>query len=595
MEQVAFANQKTIEKVIQMIAEDIIITEKGFLATGDQLQRLSQASKGLIDDASCITTTLSGSKVVELTRELKEEVEHELTRLQNRVHSMTPLIGKISANMTRLRSELKDLKQIASRLHVLGVTSKIEDAKYASDQTDFTLLTQKIESLAEQSESRLTQIENLHKHANQALDASSSDISCLSEIAIKDLDQLRLQLEQTSQTMQGQIDFGQTLSEENAKIIEQLVESTSECVASLQFQDITRQQLEHIQEALTSAHRVSTEPDPVNHPETRLVEEPETISWRQHIVGITMLQEHQIGFSHDELDRALKKLKQHLTTFAEATITIDSNALRLLQSRQPGQTGYLDNLNVRFQEVAQKSQHANSIFNGLQARIQDTLATLRNMMSSLKTISGIGEEIHLIAINAQITAYQYGKRGRTLGVIAESIQKLSNQTRSAVDRFTEDLQEMEGASQEMVKTKLMGDKKREQFDSLIQAILHSTEQEAISLGEMLEAVRIHCEDIQSRVQATKKAVDRLPTLNTLESCRDILRELNRELVKGSSKEVQTAIEQELEELKVTYTMETERRVHQLVASQIKASSTEAEILNQEPVQSEEDWDDIELF
>ena len=78
--------------------------------------------------------------------------------------------------------------------------------------------------------------------------------------------------------------------------------------------------------------------------------------------------------------------------------------------------------------------------------VQTAAGTIEEMSAFADDIDGIGIEIELVALNAVVKAAHTGKEGAALGVLAESIQKLSSDSRRQATAVADALREVRSAA-----------------------------------------------------------------------------------------------------------------------------------------------------
>jgi methyl-accepting chemotaxis protein len=333
-----------------------------------------------------------------------------------------------------------------------------------------------------------------------------------------------------------------------------------EIVVALQFQDITRQQMEHATEALVNM-RSSLEANAVKAGEA---------------AEICALQSAQLVHSSDELLSAVARIAVTLKTVARESEAITAGAHALFQ--QADLMGHasvesiehgLNTIATAFSENIDTNRKLIEIMRG----VSDDLGEINTFAED---IDYIGSEIRLIALNAIIMAAQAGEAGAGFSVIAQTVKQQSEDIcrqaaaiTTSIHAITDHVAELQAFLTEDGEGEAEGsgaDKRRGELEKAI-----------VRLNE----VTCNATDILSR---TDEASERLASLigealSALES-RDVARTLKGEVIPRLDRLVATLsagnndISQGdgIARLNRRYTMESERNIHRRFAVITPASA-----------------------
>jgi|GEM_PF-3218395 len=194
-------------------------------------------------------------------------------------------------------------------------------------------------------------------------------------------------------------------------VMSELGAAIGQVIVDLQFHDMTRQQLEHVIEALDEEEaRLSG--DVVDREELAKAGELAEL-----LVGQVLHARDEIRASVEGLLTNLYALGERVRDVAGELSAVSSSSsivLRALESQLGEALRALRDCTARTHDVV-----------GVAANI----ATIVDELSGfIKEIGGIGDQIHLIAFNAIVRSARTGERGRAVGALADEIQAVASAT-----------------------------------------------------------------------------------------------------------------------------------------------------------------------
>jgi methyl-accepting chemotaxis protein len=205
------------------------------------------------------------------------------------------------------------------------------------------------------------------------------------------------------------------------------------------------------------------------------------------------------------------------------------------------------------------------------AVIRSIARTVEEMSSFMDDIKEIGEEIELVALNAEIKAAHTGSKGAALGVLAESIQHLSADSRGYRSAVSETLDAIRSTASEMSRAAGMEDADVSR-DSEVEEMKRTLDRLLESLARINGSVVSPLSQLDGEARALSEGIETIirgMTARTLVSgvvdgvvagLREIEAECRRidpswETARGTD---------DLRELAERYTMHEERDIHNSV-------------------------------
>jgi ABC-type transporter Mla subunit MlaD len=228
-------------------------TENEFLQIGSQLQSFYQRSADISAIANHLVAVVSGESIDALTSRLQQmmaDMEAYLANARSRSSLSCSTLEQVQSLLDKLSEPLEGFQKMNKTLRMLSISTKIESSRLGELGSGFVNLAMDVEKLSHQVNEKSASI-LAHRHLLATLITENLALVRATETK-QDVD-VSATLEDTSANLMELVavnercmKFGSTVSTISAEV----TESISEVVSSMQMHDMTRQQLEHVVEAL---------------------------------------------------------------------------------------------------------------------------------------------------------------------------------------------------------------------------------------------------------------------------------------------------------------------------------------------------------
>ena len=619
-----------MERMALLIRGRLHEREDDFLALGARFMEFSQASRMLSKKAADLAELTTGGAIEQGIEQLSGELK-DMTSACDFTSSEASLdqLKGLLAVIAELMEHVGSFGRVVRSLQMLGISTRIESARLGSRGLGFATLADDVEKLAQmivaKSSSIMEKSKSLHGMTQsvhqRTLELTRTQRGCSDRIMTEvggNLDSL-LNMADRSRRVIGD------LSVQTAEISRNI----SDVVASMQFHDIVRQQVEHVDEALQDmmgmidAHPSGSCPYPKpedwtdddacvpgddadgSGPEAedadicaaaREAGDRELVGW---IADVTAIQVSQLDHSSSRLEEAVASLKGSLMGIAGTVLDMGRDVAAIMDTGDSQGESVLDRIAEGSASVILSMRE----FTDKAAEIGGLMATVAGTVSEIAAfvddIEDVGSEIELIALNAAIKAAHTGDEGRALGVLAEAIQHLSTDARGHTHVVSDMLRRIadaaasleQNASQytETEQLKAMAGRQEElmgrlrQVNATFQSLFSEVGRESDALGR----------DLEELAGGITLAEDVCPGLMEARGELDTLVRLAREAVPEAD---DVGRPERLRELLARYTMEAERMVHETTfgseaVAQTRGGDEEVELFGDDA-----DADDgVELF
>jgi methyl-accepting chemotaxis protein len=387
-------------------------TEDEFLAIGGRLQDFYQRGTEITALASEMMGEVAGEQVTQTMdgiANLLDEMGRYVGNARQEIEASSSTLSEILALLEQVAGPLSGFKKVNKVLRMLGISTKIESARLGQSAAGFDTLASDVGDLAVQVNDKAGVI---LKRKDDLARAIEQTLSGVLNAGAQQHDQVLGILDKTRGSLAALSGINARCSSSMAGISavsEEVSRSIGEVVMSMQTHDIVRQQIEHVDEALTEL-------------KGRLAS---GTAGADEVAWVCELQSAQLRHASQELDGAVQAIIGNLKEVARQQSG--------LSTETRGMAGIADQTGGSFFSEMQKditvvtaalldSSRVNRSLCGAMGTVTDTVGEIASFVGDIEKI---GEEIKLIALNAQIKSAYTGEEGAALGVLAEAIQRLS--------------------------------------------------------------------------------------------------------------------------------------------------------------------------
>lgn len=590
--QVALDCAHGLEAFGRAVVGEFSAKEKDFLRLGALLAQFSDEAMAVSRQAAELTSLTSGETVQETTSLLSENLKRLRSGNagQDNMDELVELeaIASVGGKLTEI---IREFSRLVKHLSMLGIATRIESARLGSSGMGFATLSDDVEKLAlkivSASENILHRAHELTVQTKAAGESLRAIHAAQKGSSLATMEQLHLDLHALEQLSRK--------SRESAGEISGLAQivgsSVSEAVHSMQFHDIIRQQLEHVDEA-TSEVRTQV----LDLPDDERLDPDEVLDVVAWMHGVLSLQRSQLGNARARFAEAMQDLDESLRTVASQVEQMADMAGSL---GAQGANGVLSQIENGVAGVAASLREQVSLGGKMATVMKDVADSIREMSTSVFEIEEVGSEIELIAINASIKAAHTGEEGKALGVLASAIQKLSVDARTHTEQVLELLKSVDQSS-EALHSASVSHSSSEAAEPVIAELLGETEQLKdldTLVAARAEALRRAAGTLNGEILNAVESLEfRHPLIDAMAMGEARLHELVDQVGPYVQQAKGGRHSAKLKEMLKRYTMEAERLVHENVLGG-GVASLEAAHAGDTAVSDDPDGlgDNIELF
>ncbi|MHC1744221.1 MAG: hypothetical protein AB9873_14465 [Syntrophobacteraceae bacterium] len=582
-----------VEQELEILTES---TEGEFLAIGESLQQFHRRTVEIAGISQAIARLMTGEDVDRLIAHFNEIIDR-MEGLEGESRKNADTLLQVLETSAALMGQLSAFQRTVRSLRILCISIKIESARLGGDDMGFGDLGSEVGSLALEIEERCAR---LFSHAESLAGLIQQALVKVRDLGHRQHAQAKLMVDSILSSL-GSLTEKHARSSDVARNLairyQSLSRSIGQIVGSMQFHDITRQQIEHAKDALSMIENRLSSPSSSGAPDAdrgcdcvggKAFDAASVLNrfmdrvtfWRCNASGrstetlgmagdICALQIAQLQHARDGLVGAVNNIADNLRAVSGLVTEMSQEARQMVGAAGETDRLSLEDIGAGFTSIL--AAHCGYADAGTElSQVMTALAgTLGDMSGYTTDIESIGAKIKLIALNAIVKAAHIGDSGVSLGVLAEGIHELSVETGRQTERVTESLASIIAASQSLrvggsedrdgrvglmthleAALKTLPDTLREVNGELLGLLSRMDEDGRELSAEILRVI----DDISvhKRVDAVIcGAVSRLEEIVALSTSR-----------RGDEDEAARA--KRMKALEASYTMEEEREIHQSI-------------------------------
>ena len=522
-------------------------TEEDFLIIGRKLTGFMQTVNLISAELTGLANLLSGEHVPRATKALTDALARSREMSAN-AEEGNRLLSAMRQEAGRLGQTLSGFHGTLSAFHIVGVLTRVETARLGSAGADFGNLAEDVKLLAANVQAQIAGALATAAELIPPIESLLREISALEEERTHDLPGV---ISGVLANLELFRDIRQRTRDASIRLAgryDAIASGFDNLVVSIQFHDITRQQVEH---AVAVLRRLISPAAP-------------------DTAAVLMLQSSQLADADRKFSASAASIARNLERIAGGVreMAAESQTLSGLSADQKDcfflelERG-LSAILTSFSGCAEAEAAARTASGGM-------ADTIGRMHRSVEEIRAIEIRMRRMALNAGIRAAQLGAPGNALGVLAESMQKLACESGQRSETLVAALTSMSQAAARLGHREPDGapapgarDTAQEGMRTAVEELHSLSERSFAQIAQVVARGASLSEDVSAARKAF--AVGAL-FADAIGRARGMLQEIAGETSAGRQRDPAQGQEPELADFTRHYTMQAERDVHQAVAA-----------------------------
>jgi hypothetical protein len=431
-------------KPLESISVD---TEPEFIKLGNNLRSIFSRAEDVASLTADAAGLINGRSDASALSDIGEISRLSLKKLDSCTDEVSKALSHLSScfeYLKKLNDRYPIIIRVAKTLNMVALNISMESSRNETSDDTFNIFVNEIKSLAYKVSDIARKIKEDSQQAgkNQKKDFDS---------ILSRRNQLSIIAGKARETVSANMSRIETLLERSLQILHQseirsrkISGLVGDVVASIQFHDITRQQIEHIMHAFVDISNIDDEISDSENPSR----ESDRFEKAYSIINLQISQLAQVvvevGEADKKITRAFEKIGQEIDALVEGLGSLEKDS----NCGEEGQGGF-NFLLSGLEKLNNVTTQGEALMNEIFQKIHSSSASASSISGYLGLMEDIGMELHIKAINALIMSRKLGQTGITISILAKDVRNISKGSNDFVSEVIDILQSIEGLGREL--------------------------------------------------------------------------------------------------------------------------------------------------
>jgi hypothetical protein len=275
--------------------------------------------------------------------------------------------------------------------------------------------------------------------------------------------------------------------------------STDKVVMSLQSEDLARQRIEHVQEAL---QRVAASLDGGDHVES--------------CAGLLVLQRAQLLSARNLVADSIQTIGSSLRSLEPRIQDLLSRTSLLAKETEEDSQSFADLIDTSLDDVTRVFQQCSSSATAVTSTIKGVLPSVEKMLQYAYALRDIESSVRLISLNATVKTAQLGFEGVSMSILATELQTITRQSedhtramldavgsiRTALERINIEMNTSGGS---LLMAEGGGEMVGKELEGLAQIVRSSGQQTRVKLDELEQIAQTLCSELKQGCELAERS------------------------------------------------------------------------------------------
>jgi len=409
-------------------------TEKDFLSVGGKLMDFMSLARQISSDMAVLSELIAGEHGRSASAALVQ-VREDAQQMGVRMEQSGQALAAIKELSGRVRQAFSKLRETVSIFRTLCTLTRVETARLSSDVSSFSDLADQVKPLSESIQSSgervLTSSSDLDRKVQQAL-GNAADLS------VRELREVHSLISNVVEGLKSFEDGQQRALEASGRQAAQhreVCQAIEDLVRSIQFHDITRQQIEHVCQALRQICSEVGSREGTGSPAPA------------HTRAALTLESSQLAGAASAFAASVAHMEGDLEAIAVRVSDMAAASNNMMGLSEDENDSFFLRMEGCLTGILKALGSCASAETALQSTASELEETIRGMRQAVHEIRGVEIQIQRTAINATIGSAHIGEAGSALNVIADVMHRAALDSNGSTEAAAGALDSMRDAAE----------------------------------------------------------------------------------------------------------------------------------------------------
>lgn len=386
-------------------------TEQDFLAVGGKLMDFMSVARQISSDMAALGELIAGehgrNAAAALAR-IRENAQHMGDRMQQGGQALAA-IKDLSG---RVRQAFSKLRETVSIFRTLCTLTRVEASRLASGVASFSDLAEQVKPLSESIQASGERVVASSSDLDRKVRDALRNAADLSAREVGDLQSLIGSVVEGLQSFEDRQRRAQEASGRQAAQHGEVCEAIEDLVRSIQFHDITRQQIEHVFQALRQICSDVTPGKRTGSPAPA------------HACTALTLESSQLAGAASVFDASVQHMERDLEAVAARVRAMAAGSKELMGLSEHENDSFFLRMEGCFTGILDALGSCASAEAAIESTASELKENIGGMRAAVHEIRQIEIQIQRTALNATIGSAHIGGAGSALNVIADVMHRV---------------------------------------------------------------------------------------------------------------------------------------------------------------------------
>ena len=233
-------------------------TEEDFLTIGDNLQNFSQRAREISETAAAVAGLMTGPEINTAIDKLTQ-IFNRIADLGGEYEGRVDALKQIFTILNGVEQSVSGFMKIVKTLLMLGIFTRVESAHVGVIGADFSDLANQVNELAKDIEAKSNKILSQSQGLAALILHSLNNASTIRELQQDQIHKIIQNIKSSLSSLKDKHSRSSSLAANIADKYNDIYNNIDQIVTLLQVHDITRQQIDHVKEAVVSLSTIIQE------------------------------------------------------------------------------------------------------------------------------------------------------------------------------------------------------------------------------------------------------------------------------------------------------------------------------------------------